>query len=217
MSRDKPPTDEERRAKAFLDEAYSLETQADAVAFYDRWAEDYDRQVREGLRYVAPASIAAALARHLVPGAGPVLDVGCGTGLTGACLRDLGFGPIDGIDLSAAMLEQAREKGIYRNLAEADLNLPLALDDRRYAAVVCSGTFTEGHVGPEPIDELLRVLVAGGVLACTVHDRVWDAMGFSSKFERLESSGAVRRLERERDMYFEGAEKIAWYCVYEKL
>ncbi len=72
-------------------------------------------------------------------------------------------------------------------------------------------------MGPEPIDELLRVLVPGGILACTVHDRVWDAMGFSSKFAALEAAGAIRCVEQELDEYFEGAEKVGWYCICEKL
>jgi SAM-dependent methyltransferase len=143
------------RAKAFLDEAYALESEAEAIAFYDRWAEEYDAQVERGLRYVAPRELAETLSRYHAPCDVPVLDVGCGTGLTGSCLRELGFSTIDGLDLSTAMLEKAREKGVYRSLMAADLNAPLALDDGAYGAVVCSGTFTQGHVGPGPIDEPL--------------------------------------------------------------
>lgn len=216
MGDSKKQGNEESRAKAFLDEAYGLESEADAVAFYDRWADDYDAQVERGLRYLAPQRLAETLSRHQSPSAAPVLDVGCGTGLTGGCLRELGFSTIDGLDLSAAMLEKAREKDVYRNLMEADLNAPLSLDDGAYAAVVCSGTFTQGHVGPEPIDELLRVLVPGGFFACTVHGKVWEAMGFGAKFSELVEGGTLRSLEQRLSEYFEGQEKIAWYCVFQK-
>lgn len=210
------PTEAQRRAQAFLEQAYALDTEADARDFYARWADEYDTQVEHGLRYLAPRMLAETLGRHRAPGAAPVLDVGCGTGLTGRCLRDLGFTTIDGLDLSAPMIEKAREKGVYRNLLTADLNRPLAMDDAVYDAVVCTGTFTQGHVGPEPIDELLRVLTPDGVLACTVHGKVWEAMGFAAKFAALESDGIIRTLERELGEYFAGAEKIAWYCVFAK-
>ena len=215
------PDDEEsareRKAKHFLDEAYALDSEADALRFYERWAGDYDQLVEQGLHYVAPRLLVEALARHQPPGDAPVLDAGCGSGLTGACLHALGFTTLDGLDLSPAMLEKAREKGIYRRLERADLNEPLALGDAAYAAVVCSGTFTQGHVGPGPIDELLRVLTPGGLLACTVHGKVWESMGFAARFAALEQAGIIRQMERALDEYFVGAEKIAWYCVYRKL
>lgn len=207
----------ESKAEAFLSEAYALDSGADAVAFYDRWADDYDTQVEHGLHYVAPGKIAAALARHQDPGDGAVLDVGCGTGLTGQCLAKLGLSVIDGIDLSAAMLAKAREKRIYRCLIEADLNAPLDLEAAGYAAVISSGTFTMGHVGPRPIDGLLRLITSGGYFACTVHAKVWDDMGFSAKFAALEDAGAVRRVEQYLSEYFAGGDKIAWYCVFQKV
>lgn len=204
------------RTEAFLAEAYALETEEDARAFYGRWSDSYDDLVEHGLRYLAPAKIAAALAKHLHPGAVPILDAGCGTGLTGACLRELGFEVLDGLDLTCAMLDKARPKGIYRALIEADLNVPLELATGVYSAVVSSGTFTLGHVGPKPLDELLRVLAPGGYLACTVHDNVWDTLGFSAAFDALCDGEALEPIERYKDRYFAGGEKIAWYCVFRK-
>lgn len=206
----------ERRAQAFLDDAYALETQADALAFYDRWADEYDAQVERGLHYLAPRLLAEALVRHQPPGDSPILDVGCGTGLTGGCLRELGFSIIDGVDLSKAMLAKAAEKGVYRDLIEADLNDPLPFEDGAYVAAVSTGTFTLGHVGPEPVDELLRVLEAGGIFACTVHLAVWESKGFSRRFAELEDAGAMRIIEQDIGYYFEGSEPTARYCVLRK-
>lgn len=216
MADDGKPDAERSKAAVFLEEAYALDSEADAIAFYDRWADDYDRQVEHGLHYVAPGEIAAALARHQEPGDGAILDVGCGTGLTGHCLANLGLSIIDGVDLSAAMLARAREKRIYRRLMEADLNAPLNLEESGYAAVISSGTFTMGHVGPEPIDGLLRLITPGGFLACTVHAKVWDDMGFSAKFAALQDAGTVRHVEQYSSEYFAGGEKIAWYCIFQK-
>ncbi len=207
---------EERKSKAFLKDAYSLESAADTLAFYDRWAEEYDVQLERGLRYVAPALLTEALARHQPEGHDPVLDIGCGTGLTGCCLHEAGFPTIDGLDFSGAMLVKAGEKGVYRKLFEADLNLALPFDDGAYAAAISTGTFTLGHVGPEPIDEVLRVLRPDAYFACTVHDAIWDSKGFSSKFAGLEKSGAIRTVEEKMGSFFEGGEPTARYCVFRK-
>ena len=52
---------------------------------------------------------------------GPVLDLGCGTGLVGLVLADLGLGPFTGIDLSPSMLAEAATKNVYAELIEGDL------------------------------------------------------------------------------------------------
>ena len=48
-------------------------------------------------------------------------DLGCGTGRTGAWLRQHGVARIDGIDLTPEMLAIARGRGIYERLAQADV------------------------------------------------------------------------------------------------
>lgn len=204
----------ERKAQAFLEDAYALGGDDDTRAFYERWAEEYDAQLEAGLHYVAPRALVAALARHLPRGSGPILDVGCGTGMTCVHLRRSGFPQVDGIDFSPAMLVKAEEKGIYRALFEADLNDPLPFADGSYAAAISTGTFTLGHVGPEPIDELLRVLRPEALLACTVHAQVWDARGFAAKFAALEQAGRVHVIERNMGVFFEGGELEARYCVF---
>jgi predicted TPR repeat methyltransferase len=50
-----------------------------------------------------------------------IADVACGTGRTGVWLKEHGVRFLDGVDLTEAMLEQARAKGIYRQLWLADL------------------------------------------------------------------------------------------------
>jgi SAM-dependent methyltransferase len=49
------------------------------------------------------------------------LDLACGTGRAGAWLRGRGVRRIDGVDFTPGMLEQARRKGVYDRLVEADV------------------------------------------------------------------------------------------------
>ncbi|MBE3001029.1 class I SAM-dependent methyltransferase [Nocardiopsis sp. HNM0947] len=175
-----------------LDRIYSLKNPAEAEGAYDEWAETYEHDTTEGLGYVAPQR-AAELLRDLLPDnpRAEVLDAGCGTGLVGQSLSGLGLEVVDGIDLSTAMLDRARDKGAYRNLDKADMTRRLSIADDSYDAVICVGTFTEGHVGPEGIDELVRVARPGAPLVLTITDAVWESEGFADHVAGLEKDGRV--------------------------
>ena len=72
----------------------------------------FDRALTEGLGYRAPELAAARRARRSGRRMkfGSVLDLGCGTGLAGAAFRPF-CDWLVGVDLSPAMLAQARGKG----------------------------------------------------------------------------------------------------------
>ena len=81
---------------------------------------------RRGLRYRGPGLIRAAL-EALPELSGPVTDLGCGTGLLAVTCSDLA-GPWTGVDLSRAMLAQARARGLYEDLVEGEITaVPEAL------------------------------------------------------------------------------------------
>ena len=208
--------DKTKKAEQFLQEAYATDDDSSQLEFYKKWAGEYDKQMQQGLHYLAPEKISKALARFLQNSNAAIIDIGCGTGLTAQAVTDLGFITIDGLDYSPEMVEIARQKGIYRELFVADLNQPLQFADQSYTSIICSGTFTHGHVGAEPLDELIRILKPGGFLACTIHRDLWQKRGFAHKFNALESALRLTELERVADRYFEGAEKDGWFCVYQK-
>ena len=88
---------------------------------FDRYAERFDRHLVDQLGYATPALLRREL--DLATG-GPgryarALDLGCGTGLSGAPFRDL-CDHLTGVDLSAKMLAKAREKGIYHRICQAE-------------------------------------------------------------------------------------------------
>jgi ubiquinone/menaquinone biosynthesis C-methylase UbiE len=120
----------------------------------------------------------------------------------GAELVQRGFATFDGLDLSVEMMNEARHRGIYRELIAADLTKPLPISDGAYRAVVCNGTFTSGHVDASCLDEIVRVIEPGGVLACSVHDSVWQALGFADAFDRLVRDGALAMVERVAARYY---------------
>ena len=55
---------------------------------------------RAAIGYYLPFQITAWVARYVPAGEGPLLDAGCGTGLSGPALKALGYNDIAGLDLS---------------------------------------------------------------------------------------------------------------------
>jgi len=201
----------------FVNEAYQLEDEASMVEFYRKWAEDYDHKMLQELGYVSPTMIAEALAEQLADPSARIFDIGCGTGLTCVYLAELGYSSLDGIDLSPDMVRVAGQRGIYSELLVGDVTQALERDDASYDGVISSGTFTHGHVGPEPLDEIFRILRPGGVLACTVHRDLWDSMGFRSGFQALVDKGIASCVELRQDRYYrDGPADEGWFCVYRK-
>ena len=91
---------------------------------FDGYADRFERHLIS-LGYRTPGLIHNALVQHPAirsgDRVGPVLDLGCGTGLVAVALSDLPIGPLLGVDLSSRMLAQAAAKHLYAELHEADL------------------------------------------------------------------------------------------------
>ncbi len=211
MKPDKSSVDVE--TDEFVSAAYGLQNTADTQQFYQRWASDYDQHMVTKLGYRSPRLVARNLTHHLRDVDAEILDIGCGTGLTSEYLHETGFRRIDGIDLTDEMLKKSRERGIYRHLFKADLNKPIDLPDRSYDALLSSGTFTRGHVGPEPFDELARLMRPGGFFSFSVHVDIWESGGFSEAIARLTREGVFVVLEQKQDIFFESQEPTGIYLV----
>lgn len=133
---------------------------------YTNWAASYDDDVtRAG--YATPARLAEALARHVPDATAPLLDFGCGTGLSGLALRAAGFTAIDGTDITPGMLERAEERGIYRKLWVSE---PGDAPPDGYAAIAAIGVVSLGAAPPGTLATLLDALPSGGHLGFSFND-----------------------------------------------
>ena len=184
-----------------LDAAYGLDGPEANRRLYRDWAETYDAEFAEAHAYLLPEAVADAFAA--AGGRGPVLDLGAGTGLVGVALARHGIGPVDGTDLSAEMLAVAATKGAYRRLFEGDLTARLEVGDGACAGVVSAGTFTNGHVGPEALGEVVRLLAPGGLACLSVNARHYVARGFAAALDALD--GLRLRSATETPIYRAGA------------
>ena len=170
--------------KPDLDKAYALETPEDNLALYADWATTYDAGFAIDMDYRLPQIVAEILGEQNPQG--PILDVGAGTGLVAQAFPTLGSVEIHALDISPEMLAVAMNKGFYARAVLADLTLPLQLEANTYGAVVSSGTFTHGHVGPVALDGLLKVAKSGAVFVLAINAEHFEARGFEEKFASLE-------------------------------
>jgi predicted TPR repeat methyltransferase len=96
------------------------------------------------------------------------IDLGCGTGLCGRLLAPVSEA-IDGVDLSGAMLDEARKLGIYRALVQADVGEYLAAAPSGSADLIVAADVLIYVGEPSALFEgAARVLERGGLFALTV-------------------------------------------------
>jgi len=177
--------------KIGYDEAYSVKTPEDSIKLYKKWAKTFDKDFALNSNYVSHIKISSFFKKYAKNTDAPILDVGAGTGLVGEYLYKMGHKKIIGIDISPEMLEQARFKGCYSSLVEADVTKKIPLKNNSIGAVVSAGTFTHGHVGPDAFDELLRITKPGGLFVLSINSKVFIKDGFQKKFLKIKNKISV--------------------------
>jgi predicted TPR repeat methyltransferase len=170
-----------------IDAALRLDGDPERVRdYYDEWARNYDGDVAFA-GYRGP-QICARLLRQFRPDTGiRVLDAGCGTGLAGLELQNLGYHEIDGFDLSESMAAKARESGCYRAVRGGVdmMQASSAYAGQGYDALLSVGVFTLGHVPPEALLELLDLTIDGGLLVISTRSQYYDESHFQQIIDDL--------------------------------
>jgi predicted TPR repeat methyltransferase len=144
---------------------------------FDDYAERFEQHLVGALNYRGHKVLVdllqrAAAGRRLQH----ALDLGCGTGLCGPLLKAF-VADIDGVDLSAQMLAQARRLGVYRRLVQADITEHLQRTDQSHDLVVAADVFT--YIGDlhTVFGAVQRVLRRGGLFGFSV-EAAADDMDF---------------------------------------
>ena len=182
---------------AALEQVYAATTADELAAGYAAWAATYDGETA-ALGYALPFQITAWVARYVPAGEGPLLDAGCGTGLSGPTLKALGYDDIAGLDLSADMLAIAGSRQAYGELKQAELGGPLPWPDGHFRAFFSTGVFTISHAPAASLHELVRITRRGGHAIFTVRDIVLESGGFHDVFAELERQKKWRRVEESK-------------------
>ncbi|MCA9522683.1 MAG: methyltransferase domain-containing protein [Myxococcales bacterium] len=161
---------------------FSAPWRGEIVELFDRYAARFDDHLRDTLEYRGPELLAEALDSVVAPPAAVAVDLGCGTGLGGPMLEARSERLI-GVDLSAEMVERARQKAIYDELFVADLvHALLTSDDASVDLLVAADVL--GYLGDleAVFRQARRVLREGARFAFSVEcaERV-DRFALSSR------------------------------------
>jgi predicted TPR repeat methyltransferase len=144
-------------------------------AVFDGFAASFDVKLAK-LMYRAPDLVAAMLADSGVERAQAldVLDAGCGTGLCGPLLADYAARLV-GVDLSARMLEQARDRDVYDELVKGELTGFLRSCADSFDVIVSADTLVYFGALEEVIAAAAGALRPDGYFVFTVEELVGAA------------------------------------------
>ncbi len=184
---------EKSAGQTLLEKSYKLSNPEDNADYYDEFASTYDSEFADALGWQYPAAIATAYRDAATETDRPIADIGCGTGLVASALN-LSRDQIDGIDISAEMLRASEEKKLYRSLYRVDLTKSLDLIANDYGAVLSAGTFTFGHLGPEPLESLLHIARANALFVIGVRTAFFQEAGFEPVLRDIEARGLIKDL-----------------------
>ena len=146
-----------------------------------------------------------------------ILDIGCGSGLSGECLRKAGFqGNIDGVDPSQNMLEKAKSLSVYRELRIGKItdDEKLKFNDGCYDAISCTGAVDDKYISiKNAIPEFLRLLRKGGIAVYTIGNNVDKGVALQEHVPYI-SNEKIELMKIERRFYHLINEEPSFAHIY---
>lgn len=199
----------------FLDKAYSTVGTDATRALYTDWAKTYDAEVSKN-GYATPGRCADALKTVTDDFTKPILDFGCGTGLSGLALSLAGFQTIDGVDLTQEMLERAKEKQLYRSLRLSDsiADLPSKLGE--YSAVAAIGVIGAGAAPIDVFDMIFNALPRGSHFVFSFNDHTLEDPIFEARVNAVVSSKQAKLMIEQYGDHLPGLNMKSKVYVLEK-
>ena len=169
---------------------------------FDQYAARFEEHLVEGLDYRAPALLHDAVAELCARTDRPMhfaraLDLGCGTGLAGAEFRGCSD-YLEGVDLSAGMITQARAKGIYDALHVGEVGEHLrSSPDRSFDLILAGDVLVYiGDLAPLFM-QIARVLARGGLFAFTAESHDGEGYIIDDETRYAHSQEYIEAMARE--------------------
>ena len=165
------------------------------------WEDIYSR-----IGYPDPTKVADMVAKHarargINKETCKILDLGCGTGMIGARLADLGFKNVTGYDVSSGMLAMAEKKDAYKKLDKFDLHKIDYLDHRMKNScdfVVCSGLINNNHMDYKLFELMILCAKKGAMI---IFAAKWSYIGeywYSQITDMLQEEQRLKFIDEDK-------------------
>ncbi len=165
---------------------------------FEAYADRFDSHLTDALSYTAPEQLRLAIdslsnGRLLQKKFGTIVDLGCGTGLSGAAFADISNRMI-GCDLSPAMITAARKKSLYMQLEVADMVTFLNRQTGSADLVLAADVFV--YMGNlEPVFRAASVRLShDGIFAFTVQAATGDGFLLGEDMRYAHSAGYLKQM-----------------------
>nr|VFJ50585.1 MAG: dTDP-4-amino-4,6-dideoxygalactose transaminase [Candidatus Kentron sp. DK] len=165
------------------------------AARHEAWTRYDDEAYQENGRKILANYLAYQLTTYL-NSSDRILDVGCGTGLTGMELASYGFTEIHGVDSSEASREAAQKRNVYREVRLAEWDSPLDMETESFDAWVFAGVLPPDQPPFGAFDALIRILKPQGLLAMAM--RVEEEDFHYDKIKALYEKNRLKEVFREK-------------------
>lgn len=202
-------------AQKFLDSVYDKGNR-DVREIYADWSKTYDAEIAEN-GYATPMRAASALADSVQDKSRPVLDFGCGTGLSGLALKSKDFSIIDGIDVTPEMIAVAQSKGVYRIVHCYGLTDPIPVDLGAYAAISAVGVISPGAAPIEVFEMIVTQMNAGAHFVFSFNDHALVDPRYEASLKAFIDAGTLALVFQEYGDHLPGIGLRSTVYVVEKL
>ena len=139
-----------------------------------------------------------------------IFDMGCGTGLVGKYLVELGFVNIHGVDASGGMLKEATGKNAYTLLEELFLGSPSTFPSKfhsSYDFITASGILADNHLDNSVFEEMLLALKVGGIAIFTTRTEYLTLYGYGPYLKKLVDEGKWKMVKNEAHFKYDKIEE----------
>lgn len=184
---------------------------------YKHWANDYNFDLHT-FGYVAPQIGVNLFVQKLITQKNAdkqslIHDAGCGTGLVGELLGQLGYTNIHGSDFSEEMLEKAKDTSRYSQLMSLDFAAALPLPDNGYDAAISIGVYTK-RFKQHLISEMIRIIRPSGYFVFSCREQYYEEVVVL--IAQLLKDKSISNASIQHDEYMSEQNASAFYFALQK-
>ena len=158
---------------------HGLKDSLNTKEYYNEWSQSYEKTLQKW-NYQTPFQSAKILSKYANPFPNKILDLACGTGLFGNCIKKTFSNSfVDGADISDESIKIANKKNVYNKLYKFDFQKKLNFSINIYDCVSCIGSMTYCKDPKSLFFEIWHILKKDGYFLFSHRNDLWKKQKFT--------------------------------------